>query len=145
MFSISMIMKEGSLVILRKLDVEEFFDQMKRYRPTIFSGVPTVYKMLTDSFSPGNREILNSISIGICGAAPMPVKWFQDFENAYGIKIVEGYGMTDGTVASTLNPRYGTRKTGSIGIPFPGQDVRIFFDADEALPPGEIGEIESKG
>ena len=145
MFSISVILKGGSIVILRKFDVNEFFDQVKRYEPTMFSGVPTVYRMLTDAFSPENREMLKSLSVGICGAAPMPVKWFQDFENAYGINIVEGYGMTEGTVASTINPRYGTRKIGSIGIPFSGQDVRIFSDDDEELLPGEIGEIVIRG
>ncbi|MHB1709649.1 MAG: class I adenylate-forming enzyme family protein [Thermoplasmataceae archaeon] len=145
MFSMSVILKGGSVIILRKFDVKEFLDQVKEYEPTMFSGVPTVYKMLTDSFSAENRDMLKSLNVGICGAAPMPVKWFQDFENTYGIKIVEGYGMTEGTVASTLNPRYGTRKIGSIGIPFPGQDVRIFSDADEELPPGEIGEIAVRG
>ncbi|MHB1440959.1 MAG: class I adenylate-forming enzyme family protein [Cuniculiplasma sp.] len=145
MFSISVIMKGGSIIILRKFDLKEFLDQVKKYEPTMFSGVPTVYKMLTDSFSPENRDMLKSLKVGICGAAPMPVKWFQDFENAYGIKIIEGYGMTEGTVASTLNPRYGTRKIGSIGIPFPGQDVRIFSDGDEELQPGEIGEIVIRG
>ena len=144
-FSISVILRGGSIVILRKFDVKEFFDQVKRYEPTMFSGVPTVYRMLTDAFSPENREMFKSLSVGICGAAPMPVKWFQDFENAYGIKIVEGYGMTEGTVASTINPRYGTRKMGSIGIPFSGQDVRIFSDSDEELLPGEIGEIVVRG
>ena len=145
MFSISVILRGGSIVILRKFDVKEFFDQVKRYEPTMFSGVLTVYRMLTDAFSPENREMFKSLSVGICGAAPMPVKWFQDFENAYGIKIVEGYGMTEGTVASTINPRYGTRKMGSIGIPFSGQDVRIFSDSDEELLPGEIGEIVVRG
>ena len=145
MFSISVILRGGSIVILRKFDVKEFFDQVKRYEPTMFSGVPTVYLMLTDAFSPENREMLKSLSVGICGAAPMPMKWLQDFENAYGIKIVEGYGMTEGTVASTINPRYGTRKMGSIGIPFSGQDVRIFSDSDEELLPGEIGEIVVRG
>jgi long-chain acyl-CoA synthetase len=75
----------------------------------------------------------------------MPVKWFEDFEKRYGIKIIEGYGMTEGTVASTINPRFGERKIGSIGIPMPGQDVRIFSDNDEELPPGEIGEIVIRG
>ena len=145
MFSISVILRGGSIVILRKFDVKEFFDQVKRYEPTMFSGVPTVNRMLTDAFCPENREMLKSLSVGICGAAPMPVKWFQDFENAYGIRIVEGYGMTEGTVASTINPRYGTRKIGSIGIPFSGQDVRIFSDSDEELLPGEIGEIVVRG
>ena len=145
MFSIASILKGGSLVILRKFDPVEFFDSVKRYGPTLFSGVPTIYKILSDSASEEHKTCLSSLKIGICGAAPMPVKWFEDFEKAYGIKIIEGYGMTEGTVASTINPRFGTRKTGSIGIPLPGQDVRIFSENDEDLPPGEIGEIVIRG
>lgn len=145
MFSIASILKGGSLVILRKFDPGEFFDSVKRYAPTLFSGVPTIYKILSDSASEEHKTCLSSLKIGICGAAPMPVKWFEDFEKAYGIKIIEGYGMTEGTVASTINPRFGTRKIGSIGIPLPGQDVRIFSENDEDLPPGEIGEIVIRG
>ena len=145
MFSIASILKGGSLVILRKFDPEEFFDSVKKYKPTLFSGVPTVYKMLSDSANQEHRAALSSLRIGICGAAPMPVKWFEDFENSYGINIIEGYGMTEGTVASTINPRFGARKIGSIGIPLPGQDVRIFSEKDEDLPPGQIGEIVIRG
>ncbi len=145
MLSIATILKGGSLVILRKFEPEEFFDSVKRYEPTIFSGVPTIYKILSDYASQERRTALSSLKIGICGAAPMPVKWFDDFEKAYGIKIIEGYGLTEGTVASTINPRFGMRKVGSIGIPLPGQDVRIFSEDDNDLPPGEIGEIVIRG
>lgn len=145
MFSIASILKGASLVILRKFDPDEFFENVRKHRPTLFSGVPTVYKMLSDSVNPENKDSLSSLKFGICGAAPMPVKWFEDFEKLYGIKIIEGYGMTEGTVASTINPRFGERKIGSIGIPMPGQDVRIFSDNDTELPPEEIGEIVIRG
>jgi long-chain acyl-CoA synthetase len=145
MFSIATLMRGGSLIIMRKFDIKEFFQQVSRYRPTLFSAVPTIYKMLIDSWTEENGRALSSLETGICGAAPMPVKWFNDFERIYRIKIIEGYGLTEGTVASTINPRYAQRKVGSIGIPFPGQDVRIFSDNDEELPPGEIGEIVIRG
>ena len=145
MFSIASILKGGSLVILRKFDPDEFFESVKKYEPTMFSGVPTIYRMISDLANKGHIASLSSLRIGICGAAPMPVKWFEDFEKAYGIKIIEGYGMTEGTVASTINPRFGQRKIGSIGIPLPGQDVRIFSGDDEDLPPGQIGEIVIRG
>ncbi|MEM4084361.1 MAG: AMP-binding protein [Thermoplasmata archaeon] len=145
MLSIASILRGGSLVILRKFDLEEFFDAVKMYKPTLFSGVPTIYKMLSDLFTQEHKNALSSLKVGICGAAPMPIKWFETFENLYGIKIIEGYGLTEGTVASTINPRFGIRKIGSIGIPLPGQDVRIFSEDDKDLPPGEIGEIVIRG
>ena len=120
MFSIATILKGGSMVILRKFDHDEFFESVKKHKPSLFSGVPTIYRILSDSATEENRKSLSSLQIGICGAAPMPVKWFDDFESQYGIRIIEGYGMTEGTVASTINPRYGMRKIGSIGLPLQG-------------------------
>ena len=145
MFSIASILKGASLIILKKFEPGDFFESVRKYKPTLFSAVPTIYKILSDAANVQHRTSLSSLKLGICGAAPMPVKWFEDFEKAYGIKIIEGYGMTEGTVASTINPRFGERKIGSIGIPLPGQDVRIFSENDEDLPPGEIGEIVIRG
>ena len=145
MFSIASILRGGSLIILRKFDPDEFFVNVGKHKPTLFSGVPTIYKVLSDLASPDHVASLSSLKIGICGAAPMPVKWFEDFEKRYEIKIIEGYGMTEGTVASTINPRFGERKIGSIGIPMHGQEVRIFSNNDEELSPEEIGEIVIRG
>ena len=103
MFSIASILKGGTLVILRKFDPDEFFESVKKYEPTMFSGVPTIYRMISDLANEEHIRSLSSLRIGICGAAPMPVKWFEDFENAYGIKIIEGYGMTDSKNSSGSN------------------------------------------
>jgi len=145
MLSMSLLMKGGTLVILKRFDVGEFVEYSHKYSPTFFSGVPTVYKMLIDSYNEIERSYLSSLKFGICGAAPMPTKWFEDFEKLFGITIVEGYGLTEGTVASTANPRFGKRKVGSIGTPLQGQDVRIFGENDVELPPGEVGEIVIRG
>lgn len=145
MLSIALLMKGGSLVILKRFDVKEFVEFTKKYSATFFSGVPTIYKVLIDSYSQLNVSDLSSLRLGICGAAPMPTKWLEDFERLFRITIVEGYGLTEGTVASTVNPRFGKRKMGSIGIPLPGQDVRIFGENDVELQPGQIGEIVIRG
>lgn len=75
----------------------------------------------------------------------MPVAWLNDFQSRFGIPVIEGYGLTEGTVASTVNPRHGRRKVGSVGIPLPGQEVRVIDGEDRELPPGEVGEVVVRG
>ena len=58
---------------------------------------------------------------GLCGAAPMPVELMRAFQQSTGLKILEGYGLTDGTCVSTCNPPLGERRSGSIGQRLPLQ------------------------
>ena len=76
--------------------------------------------------APGADEAeTNTIRFVICGAAPLSPALFRRFEEKFGISILEGYGLTEGTCCSTLNPFLGRRKIGSIGIPTRGQEVAI--------------------
>ncbi len=69
----------------------------------------------------------------------------KKFENTFKIPIVEGYGLTEGTCVSTINPREGVRKIGSIGIALPGQEIKIVDEQGNEVPTGERGEIIIKG
>jgi long-chain acyl-CoA synthetase len=65
----------------------------------------------------------------------MPAAAIHDFEARYGVPIVEGYGQSEGTVVTTANPVSGLRKPGTVGLPLPGQEVRVVGDDDdEPLP-----------
>jgi long-chain acyl-CoA synthetase len=78
-------------------------------------------------------------------AAPASVELLTKFETRYGIPLVEGYGLSEGTCASTAKPLEGKRKAGTVGPPLPGQKIRI-VDADNAdLPQGEAGEVLIQG
>jgi len=86
---------------------------------------------------------VSSLRYAICGAAPMPVEVIRSFESQTGIKILEGYGLTEGTTASSMNPAGGERRTGSIGLRYPYQPMTtIAVDADgKWLRECEVGEI----
>ena len=83
----------------------------------------------------------SSLRFAVCGAAPASVELLNRFENRYGVPIVEGYGLSEGSCASTGNPLRGKRKPGTVGPPLPGQRIRI-ADADgNPVPDGEAGEV----
>lgn len=134
----------ASLILTEGFSPKNFFENISRYRATTFSGVPTIYSILLN-LPERDRYDLSSLRLCICGAAPMPVELFNQFEQAFKTVIIEGYGLSEGTCVSTLNPVDGQRKIGSIGLPLEGQEVKIFGDDDTERAPGEIGEIVVRG
>ncbi len=134
----------AAMVLVNRFSASRFFETVDKYKPTAFSAVPTIYAMLLNT--PGTEGYdLSSLRFCVCGAAPMPVEVFNNFEKAFNASILEGYGLSEGTCASSVNPLDGTRKVGSIGLPFPGQQMKIVDHDGNELPNGERGEIVIKG
>jgi len=99
--------------------VKRFWELVEHHRINFFSGVPTLYASLLDV--PIGERNVGSLEYGLCGAAPMPVEVFRTFQERTGIRILEGYGLTEGTCVSSVNPPFGERRLGSIGLRVPGQ------------------------
>lgn len=104
--------------------LSRFWDIAAHYGILFFSGVPTVYSALLQH--PPKGQDLRRLKYGVCGAAPMPVELFHRFQQELGIKILEGYGLTEGGCVSTINPPNGEARVGSIGIRLPWQDMAAF-------------------
>uniref|UniRef100_UPI001966D2E4 AMP-binding protein n=1 Tax=Pseudomonas viridiflava TaxID=33069 RepID=UPI001966D2E4 len=68
---------------------------------------------------------LSSLRYALCGAAPMPVELIRQFESKTGLKLIEGYGLTEGTCGTCGNPPAGESRPGSIGIRMPYCEVKI--------------------
>jgi long-chain acyl-CoA synthetase len=138
----------ASVVLEDGFKPRSFIDTLKKYRCTTFSGVPTIYNFLNE-LKEADGQDLSFLKACICGAAPMPVEVFNKFEEKFKGKIVEGYGLSEGTCVSSLNPMHGKRKIGSIGLSIPGQEMGIVSanveGRNEFLKDGEIGEIVIKG
>ncbi|HLG21677.1 MAG TPA: long-chain fatty acid--CoA ligase [Candidatus Manganitrophaceae bacterium] len=134
----------GSMVLMEKFSPKDFFKTLERFRATAFSGVPTIYAILLNAEEAKGAD-LSSLRFCVCGAAPMPVELFQKFEAKFSAFILEGYGLSEGTCVSSVNPLGGKRKIGSIGLPLPDQEMKIFNDRDEEVSPGEVGEIVVRG
>ena len=108
--------------------VKRFWQIIERHRINFFSGVPTLYASLLDV--PIDGCDISSLEYGLCGAAPMPVEVFRRFQERTGIRILEAYGLTEGTCVSSVNPPLGERRVGSIGLRIPGQAMKaVMLDA----------------
>lgn len=125
-----------------------FFNIVDKYKASTFSCVPTVLSVLLET--PVGDVDISSLRFAICGAAPLSVELFTRFEEHSGMKILEGYGLTEGACASSVNPQYGERKVGSIGLRLPYQEMDIMI-TDEAgrfvrrAETDEIGVVCIKG
>jgi long-chain acyl-CoA synthetase len=131
------------MVLMRMFDARLVAEQVPRWRPTVFPGVPGMYVAI-NQLKDIARADLKSIRYCLSGAAGLPMEVARQFERLTGGRLVEGYGLTEASPLVAANPIWegGTRKEGSIGIPMPGTDVRIVdLDTGRDLPPGEAGEM----
>jgi len=135
----------ASIVLLPSFDVKEILEAIKRHRPTLFHAVPSIYVAINQF--PGVRKYgLSSIRACMSGAAPLPIEVREAFEKLTRGRLVEGYGLTEASPVTHVNPFYGQRKTGSIGLPIPSTEAKIVdLVTGRDLPPGEIGELCVRG
>ena len=142
--TLSPLLAGGRATVAGRFDPKTFFAALEQSRATYFSAVPTIYTMLCglpDDVAPDT----SSVRFAVCGAAPASVELLDRFESRYGIPIIEGYGLSEGTCASAVNPLDGPRKPGTVGLPLPGQTIRIVDQAGRPVPDGEAGEVVIKG
>jgi long-chain acyl-CoA synthetase len=141
---LSPLIAGGHTTIAGRFNPATFFERLESSRATYFSAVPTIYTMLL-GLPPEVRPNTSAVRFAVCGAAPASVELLEGFENRYGISLVEGYGLSEGSCASTGNPLHGPRKVGTVGIPLPGQQIRIIDVTGAEVPQGELGEVVIKG
>lgn len=137
----------GSLIILLpRFHADEAVKAIEQHRVTIMSGVPMMFSMMTD-FPQVGRYDLHSIRVCLCGASPLPAEVQEAFERLSGVKISEGYGLTEAGPTTHCNPIESGHPAGSMGLPFPDTDARI-VDVETGLrelPTGEAGELIVRG
>lgn len=128
--------------------IQNFWKIVEHYRINFFAGVPTAYSALLDV--PLNGADVSSLEFALCGAAPMPTEVFRKFESMSGLRILEGYGLTEGTCVNSANPAGGERRIGSIGYRVPFVQMKtVKLDADGSYAgdcaPDEVGNVVLRG
>jgi long-chain acyl-CoA synthetase len=119
-----------------------------REKVTLVCCVPPVYSTLVQKLHGPKRlllRVLSPVRLALSGAAPLPGEVQRGFEKIFGIPLIEGYGLTEAAPVVSVNPRYGVRKPGTVGLPLPGVEVKILDDHERELPVSEVGEICVRG
>jgi long-chain acyl-CoA synthetase len=135
----------ASLVMIPNArDLKDLLENIKKYRPTNFPGVPTLYNALNNHPDVlAGKYDLSSIRACISGSAPLMRETKEKFEELSGGKVFEGFGLSEAPTATHCNPLIGENRTGSIGLPLPDVDAKIISldDGETELPIGEVGEL----
>ncbi|HEU0199625.1 MAG TPA: AMP-binding protein, partial [Burkholderiaceae bacterium] len=125
--------------------VPRFWEIVERHKINFFSGVPTLYGALLQQpiNGPTGGRNISSLEYGLCGAAPMPAVLMRSFQARTGVRILEGYGLTEGTCVSTVSPPLGERRLGSIGLRLPLQQMKavVLDDAGAYVRDCAVGEV----
>ncbi len=134
-------------ILVPKPQAPQLIEAIAKYKPTFAPLVPTMYIGMLQH--PDIEKVdLTSIKGCFSGSAPLPVEVIREFERRTGAVIVEGYGLTETTPVTHINPfAKDRRKVGSIGVPIPDTQCRIvdLSDGTTDLPVGESGELLIKG
>lgn len=140
------ILFSAAMLILPRFEVFSTLKAVKRYRPTFFPGVPTMFIALAQE-KDAEKYDLACLRVCYSGGAPLSLETLDEFEKLTGARVTEGYGLAEASPATHCNPIFGKRKRGSVGLPYPDTLARIadLEDPDKILGPGEVGELCIKG
>jgi long-chain acyl-CoA synthetase len=143
---ISSVQAGASVVILPRFELRATLNVIRKYHPTIFHGVPTMYVAFNGA-PHLERYGFNSLRVCMSGGAPLPAQVREKFEALTGARLVEGYGLTETSPVTHINPPTGSPKLGSIGLPVRDTEARIMDleTGQRELPAGETGEIAIRG
>jgi long-chain acyl-CoA synthetase len=127
--------------------IDNVMNIIQKERCTLFPGVPAMYIGIVNH--PKIKEYdLTSVRACFSGSAPLPMEIQERFGALTGGRLIEAYGLTETSPGTHANPIYGTRKSGSIGIPFPDTEAKIIdLETGEDLPLGgeQQGELCVRG
>ena len=137
----------GTMILLpNPRDVPALIKAIEKRRVTIAPLVPALFNAI-NQFPGVERRDLKSVKVCVSGSAPLSVDVQQRFESLTGGKICEGFGLTETSPITHINPLQGLRKIGTIGVPVTGTDCRIvdMESGTRDLPPGQEGELLIRG
>ena len=138
----------GTLVLLPRFDPATLIAAMVRERVTHWVGVPTMYWTLLKYAREENMDISSvaaTLRLAVSGGAPMPVELMKDFEETFGVRIIEGYGLSETAPVASFNHLDRPSKPGTVGQALFAVDITIVDDHDEPVETGAPGEVVIRG
>ncbi|HJQ24685.1 MAG TPA: long-chain fatty acid--CoA ligase [Blastocatellia bacterium] len=136
----------GSVVLAPRFSASRHWQTISQYGVTYFGSVATMLSRLNHSYPEGVPAELDTsrLRFALCGSAPVPVEVLKTYEARFACPVIEGYGLSESTCRATFNPIDGNRRPGSVGLPI-GNEMNVFDDGDNELPPFQVGEIVLRG
>jgi long-chain acyl-CoA synthetase len=134
----------SSIVVFSSFVLEEVFIAIEKYEVKSFSAVPAMIHAMLSYPGADNYNTSSLESVG-SGSAPLPVALLHAFEQKFGAKVYEGYGLSEAAPVVTAHRKGLPIKPGSVGIPIPGVEVKVVNEKSEEVPIGVVGELLVRG
>ena len=125
-------------------DMAGFVETLKQARPTVFTGVNTLFAGLLMQGNIGEVDF-SRLKVAIGGGAAVLPTTSEKWQRLTGKHILEGYGLSETSPVLTLNPMTREGFSGTVGLPFPSTDIKLLGENDVEVARGEAGEICAKG
>jgi long-chain acyl-CoA synthetase len=132
------------LDLIPRFEPGKALEMIDRNGVTIFEGVPTMYHAILNH-PERDRYDTSRLRLCISGGAALPVEVLRGFEEAFGCKILEGYGLSETSPVASFNHPDKERKPGSIGTPIEGIEMKVVDEDGNEVGEGEVGEIAIRG
>ncbi|MCC3289832.1 AMP-binding protein [Arthrobacter sp. zg-Y1110] len=136
------VLTGASVSLLPRFEPGTALQMIERDGVTIFAGIPAMYAAMLEHPALGEADT-SSVRWGISGTAPLPRESLEGIEQAFGSQVLEAYGLAEALVS--FNAPVPERRSGSVGQPVPGMEVRILDGAANDVPEGEVGELVTRG
>jgi long-chain acyl-CoA synthetase len=142
---LSILATGASEYIMEKFSTGEALRQLKSGEFTFFPGVPTMFHYLLQATRDETELKLGKLRLCISAGAIMPATLNREFEERFGVQLLDGYGITETSTMVAMNWPSGGRVLGSCGIPLPGLAVRIVDLTGADVGPNQEGELIVRG
>jgi long-chain acyl-CoA synthetase len=138
------VRSRGMITLVPRFEPGKVLEVIERDKANSFAGVPTMYSALLHH---PDHEKYDTSSLNLCvsGGSAMPVEVIHGFDEAFGAKVLEGYGLSETTGMGTFNTPDKERKPGSIGTPVGGTEIRLVDSEDNEVEDGKPGELLMRG
>ena len=136
------------IVLLPRFEPAATLEAMAKEKANFWVGVPTMYwailKYIEETgFDP--KPIAENLIVPTSGGAPMPVELIERFKRVFGLRLCEGYGLTETSPLACFNHLERPAKPGTVGQPLMGTEIKCFDDDDNEVERGTRGEVVIRG
>jgi long-chain acyl-CoA synthetase len=135
---------QAMISMIPRFDPDKALEIIARDEITLFQGVPTMYNAMLACESAEGADT-STLRVCMSGGSAMPEEVMRQFEQKFGCKVLEGYGLSETSPVASFNHPDRPNRPGSIGTPIEGVEMKVVDDDGNDLAQGEAGEIVIKG